>query len=294
MFRLQLASNSPWNAPSNVPAHFGQTRLIYALSIVRTSATGNRSMFVRIIRAMLRPPRRRLPPKVIPNHRRRRPTKGDGSPSAAKPRPFDPTSAKTQTEKVVVSGSADIVDGDTITINGIQIRLFGVDAPESHHPFGNIATSALRDLCKGKKVVAEVLEKDCHGRTVAKCRLEDGRDLSEEMVKLGLAIDWPKFSGGVYQKFETDDARRKLWLADARQKGRMYLWHRYDLESARPTRAKKAASKNRDPVAKRKSPPAPLCPTCGAKMFKRTNRRTKTAFWGCSGFPKCRGSLNVG
>ena len=57
-----------------------------------------------------------------------------------------------------------------------------------------------------------------------RCYLSDGRDLSAEMVKLGLALDWPKFSGGKYRELETSDARTKLFLADARQKGRMHVW----------------------------------------------------------------------
>ena len=31
-----------------------------------------------------------------------------------------------------ISGVAKVVDGDTIKINGIKIRLFGVDAPEKN------------------------------------------------------------------------------------------------------------------------------------------------------------------
>ncbi len=75
---------------------------------------------------------------------------------------------------------------------------------------------------------AEILEKDAHGRTVAKCFLPDGRDLSSEMVKQGLAIDWPKFSGGKYSHLEVTDARKKMWLADARQKGRMHVWEKFE------------------------------------------------------------------
>ncbi len=83
-------------------------------------------------------------------------------------------------------------------------------------------------LCKGQIIRAEILEQDTHGRTVAKCYLPDGSDLSAEMVKLGMAIDWPKFSGGVYKKLEVHNVRKKLWLADARQKGRMHVWEKFE------------------------------------------------------------------
>lgn len=145
---------------------------------------------------------------------------------SAQPRPFDQRTAEPAQE--ILTGSAYVVDGDTITIKKTQIRLFGIDAPELNHPHGKKAKWALVSLCKGQKVSAEITEKDVHGRTVAKCYLPDGKDLSAEMVKLGLAIDWPKFSGGRYGALETPDARKKMWLADARQKGRMHVWEKFE------------------------------------------------------------------
>jgi micrococcal nuclease len=50
--------------------------------------------------------------------------------------------------------------------------------------------------------------------------------------RLGLAIDWPKFSGGVYRHLEVAGARRMMYLADARQKGRMHVWAAYDAQRA--------------------------------------------------------------
>lgn len=126
-------------------------------------------------------------------------------------------------------GPARIIDGNSLVIQKTQVRLFGVDAPEMDHPHGNNAKWALINLCKGKKIRAEVTQKDIHGRTVARCYLPDGRDLSAEMVRVGFAIDWPKYSGGIYRALEVPDARKKMWLADARQKGRMDVWERFEL-----------------------------------------------------------------
>ena len=139
---------------------------------------------------------------------------------------FKASTAKPVSE--ILTGTAYVVDGDTVTIRKTQIRLFGIDAPELNHPYGQKAKWALVALCKGKTIRAEITEQDPHGRTVAKCYLPDGRDLSAEMVKQGLAIDWPKFSGGKYRALETSDARKKLWLADARQKGRMHVWEKFE------------------------------------------------------------------
>ena len=35
----------------------------------------------------------------------------------------------------------------------------------------------------------------------------------------------------------------------------------------------------------------PTCVNCGIKMVKRTSRKAGSAFWGCSGFPRCRTTL---
>ncbi|HMS94416.1 MAG TPA: thermonuclease family protein [Tabrizicola sp.] len=118
-------------------------------------------------------------------------------------------------------GRAYIIDGDTIDIGGTRIRLAGIDAPELDHPYGKRAKWTLVNLCKGQTVSA-VFDGDLsHDRTVATCYLPDGRDLSAEMVKAGMAIDWPKFSRGKYSGLEPPGIRKKLWRCDARQKGRM-------------------------------------------------------------------------
>ncbi len=151
-------------------------------------------------------------------------SKGGGD----KLQPFDAKRSKTRIIKSVLKGRAYVVDGDTIVIQKTQIRLFGIDAPEINHPYGQKAKWALVSLCKGQIVYAEITEQDDYGRTVAKCYLQDGRDVSAEMVKLGLAVDWAKFSGGKYRELELPDVRKRLWLADARQKGRMHVWEQFE------------------------------------------------------------------
>ena len=53
----------------------------------------------------------------------------------------------------------------------------------------------------------------------------------------------------------------------------------------------RAEAKKRLPV---KKPAAgadqTTCPRCDTKMVKRTNRKTGDAFWGCTDFPKCKGT----
>ncbi|WP_231703990.1 thermonuclease family protein [Cochlodiniinecator piscidefendens] len=194
-----------------------------------------------LLRALFKPTNR---PKAKPNRKPVRETsayKAGRSITASSPLPktppsgapldgevFDAATAHSVTLPRVLEGPAYVTDGDTITIQKTQVRIYGIDAPELHHPYGQKAKWAMVHLCKGHRIRAEITDEDEYGRTVAKCFLPDGRDLSEEMVKQGLAIDWPKFSGGKYSNLEVTGIRKKLWLADARQKGRMYVWEKFD------------------------------------------------------------------
>ena len=130
-------------------------------------------------------------------------------------------SAAPQTRRVTILGRCFVIDGDTIMIGDARIRLAGIDAAELDHPYGKRAKWALITLCKGHDIHAVLEAALSHDRMVATCYLPDGRDLSAEMVKLGMAVDWPKFSGGKYQQYERPEVRRLLWRSDSRQKGRM-------------------------------------------------------------------------
>jgi endonuclease YncB( thermonuclease family) len=125
-----------------------------------------------------------------------------------------------------LSGKCYVVDGDTIRIGKVNIRLAGIDAPELEHPWGQKSKWELVRLCKGHVVTAELEPDISYDRVVATCFLPDGRDLSAEMVKAGLAIDWPKFSGGKYSEFEPDGVRKKHWKAAARQRGHMHVFNK--------------------------------------------------------------------
>jgi endonuclease YncB( thermonuclease family) len=120
-----------------------------------------------------------------------------------------------------IEGHAWVVDGDTIEIEGIPIRLFGIDAPEMDHPWGWMARVEMILLCDGRMVRCIPDGSTSHDRLVARCFLPDGRDLSAELVRRGLALDWPKFSGGAYRSLEPPGARIRLWRVDARQRGAM-------------------------------------------------------------------------
>lgn len=142
------------------------------------------------------------------------------------PAPVTPSTASAPSGlPSTISGKCYVIDGDTIQIGKVRLRLAGIDAPEMEHPWGKKAKWELVRLCKGQTITAELEPSISYDRVVATCLLPDGRDLSAEMVKAGLALDWPKFSGGKYGDLEPEGVRKKHWKATARQRGNMKIFN---------------------------------------------------------------------
>jgi endonuclease YncB( thermonuclease family) len=127
-------------------------------------------------------------------------------PGRAAPRPFAPVRAMPRT----LSGKAWVIDGDTIVIGTTKVRLAGIDAPELDQPFGRKSKWAMVDICKGQVITAELTGEWSHDRLVGTCYLPDGRDIGGELVRRGLALDWPTFSGGRYRHLEPAGVRRRM------------------------------------------------------------------------------------
>lgn len=118
---------------------------------------------------------------------------------------------------LTITGRVKVIDGDTLILQNTHIRLAGIDAPEVDHPYGEASMWALRKLCAKQTVSAEIKPEMSHDRAVAVCKLEDGTDLAETLVRKGLALDWRTYSGGRYRCYEPPDARKKLWKTALRQ-----------------------------------------------------------------------------
>jgi endonuclease YncB( thermonuclease family) len=67
------------------------------------------------------------------------------------------------------------------------------------------ATAAMRDLVLGGVLTCELDGEATYDRRAAICYL-DGTDIYEEMIRLGLARDCPRFSGGRYKQAEREAA----------------------------------------------------------------------------------------
>ena len=118
------------------------------------------------------------------------------------------------------SGRATVIDGDTLDVAGVRVRLWGIDAPESRqtclwaevtYPCGQLATQHLRALVGGQEVTCAPRTRDRYGRTVALCRVE-ALDLGAAMVRDGWALAFVRYAADYLGlEGEARAARRGLW-----------------------------------------------------------------------------------
>lgn len=116
-----------------------------------------------------------------------------------------------------VEGHPKLVDGDSFFLNGTQVRMVGIDAPEGKQtcdrqgrswPCGEESRSQLARLIGGRSISCRGDEPDQHGRMLGTCSV-NGLNLNREMVASGMAVSF----GAQYNREERDarDARRGLW-----------------------------------------------------------------------------------
>ena len=96
-----------------------------------------------------------------------------------------------------IIGPAYVIDGDTIEIQGVCIRFYGIDAPETsqqcsdatgaEYSCGQETTTALDNLVRGQTVRCDQRDTDKYGRAVAICTA-NGTDLNAALVEAGLAV----------------------------------------------------------------------------------------------------------
>ncbi len=119
-----------------------------------------------------------------------------------------------------LTGTATVVDGDSLEVAGQRIRLFGIDAPEASQTCdregqawacGLASADRLRSLVGGDKVVCNGNEVDQYGRLLAICTVA-GVDLNQMMVADGWATAFRRYS----EAYSADETRARA--------GKLGLW----------------------------------------------------------------------
>ena len=70
----------------------------------------------------------------------------------------------------------------------------GIDSPEKGMPFYKKAKNHLSELCIGENIRLEIHETDSRGRKIAFSYLQDGTELSHEMIRAGFAWHFKKYN----------------------------------------------------------------------------------------------------
>ena len=101
-------------------------------------------------------------------------------------------------------GTARVIDGDSIVVNRMELRLEGIDAPESQQtsvdshgrpfPQGRQATRYLRTLIGSNPVRCQTHGFDRYGRILVTVFASDGKNINAEMVRAGQAIAYMRYS----------------------------------------------------------------------------------------------------
>ena len=136
-------------------------------------------------------------------------------------------STSTGSSSVAVNGdswrSTEIVDGDTLYVSGpageLEVRVIGVNTPESGECYSEEAADALAELVTGNDLVLVVDRSDVDqfGRALRYVETNDGVDVGAELVASGFAIA---------RRYPPDDARADRYAEaqrDAQAAGRG-LW----------------------------------------------------------------------
>lgn len=124
-----------------------------------------------------------------------------------------------------VADKVTAVDGDTLRSNDVEVRLYGIDAPElaqmctaqdgKEWACGREAQAKLKALIGRYAVDCEPQARDKYKRVVAICRTSKVPDLGEQLVREGLAINLGGGDRGegpyVAAEIEAQDAKRGIW-----------------------------------------------------------------------------------
>ncbi len=120
----------------------------------------------------------------------------------------------------VVKGKViHVVDGDTYDLlapdsSKIRIRMEGIDAPEKGMPYYQVAKEYLKEKCLLKNVKIIINDTDDNGRLIAYTFLNDGSELSHEMIRAGLAWHFKKYNSDSTLAILEEEAKAsklKVW-----------------------------------------------------------------------------------
>lgn len=128
----------------------------------------------------------------------------------------------TDLQAIEISGSAKVIDGDTIVIGSQVIRLHGIDAPETAQRYssqngktwlcGKAALEHVKELLAHKTVTCSGSEFDDYDRLLAVCQTSSGTDINLDLIENGMAWAFIRYSDDyVVPESLARDRRIGIW-----------------------------------------------------------------------------------
>ena len=95
-------------------------------------------------------------------------------------------------------GQVRVVDGDTLKVGGVTVRLHGIDAPEQAQACGTVAcgrwaAETAAAMLDGRPAACTPTDVDRYDRIVARCTVA-GRDVGAALVEAGVAMAFQRYS----------------------------------------------------------------------------------------------------
>ncbi|EJF77325.1 hypothetical protein MCO_01240 [Bartonella sp. DB5-6] len=125
--------------------------------------------------------------------------------------------------KTSLEGHAFVIDGDSIMISSVIIRLVGIDAPElqqfcgnknARYPCGLKAKKYLEKLIANHPVTCHWHKKDKYRRILAICKTKQVSNINATLVRNGWAVsyhDYPK------EEQEARERKKGIWQSNFQQ-----------------------------------------------------------------------------
>lgn len=137
-----------------------------------------------------------------------------------------------------VEGEPQVVEGDTIAINGQAIRLYGIDAPEigqtcrarggQEYDCARASTNAVTAMLQGRVATCTLFSRTPDGASVGACAV-GGRDVGAAIVTQGWAVSYRSLSNR-YEYLESRARTRRAGLWSGRFE-RPWVWRTLSAEA---------------------------------------------------------------
>lgn len=139
-----------------------------------------------------------------------------------------------QSFPVFEARTAIIYDGDSFLVkrgrNEIEVRLYGIDAPEKGQSWSAESRKGLSKLINGAMLRVEAIERDRYDRLIARVyRVSDNLYINEQMIKQGHAWVYHRYTDErklVKAEKSARQARAGLWRLTEKQRIPPWDWRK--------------------------------------------------------------------